>query len=110
MAGSALATWLCDVQSEYGPECDDSPHFRRRDIDLLEATRLLNDSGFQFLPERDLHYVSWASSVCSGIYIGTTSDPILDSEGPSTGVLPAPAVGASSPEVFLHPRGCHVCQ
>ena len=54
VAGSALATWLCDVQSEYGPECDDSPHFRRRDIDLLEATRLLNDSGFQFLPERDL--------------------------------------------------------
>ena len=65
VAGSALATWLCDVQSEYGPECDDSPHFRRRDIDLLEATRLLNDSGFQFLPERALQDQSVMGMVMS---------------------------------------------
>ncbi len=54
VSGCALNTWLSEVRSEYGPECEDSPHFRRRNIDLLEATRLLHDSGFQFLPEMDL--------------------------------------------------------
>ena len=39
---------------EGGKVCEERPHFRRRNIDLLEATRLLNDRGFQFLPEKDL--------------------------------------------------------
>ena len=54
VSGSALATWLGNVQSELGPECDDSPLFRKVDIDMLEAARLLNESGFQFLPEKEL--------------------------------------------------------
>ncbi len=58
VSGSALATWLCNVQSEFGPECKDSPQFRRVDIDMLEAARLLNESGFQFLPEKELQDVT----------------------------------------------------
>ena len=54
VTGSALATWLTDVHSENGPGCEDSSHFRRLNIDLIEAAHLLNDSGFQFLPEKDL--------------------------------------------------------
>ena len=57
VSGSALATWLCNVQCEFGPACEDSPQFRRVDIDMLEAARLLNESGFQFLPEKELQDV-----------------------------------------------------
>ena len=51
---SAINTWLKNVNLTYGPDCEDSPHFRRDGIDHLEAMRLLVDSGFDFLPETDL--------------------------------------------------------
>ena len=51
---SAINTWLKNVNLTFGPDCEDSPHFRRNGIDDLEAMRLLVDSGFDFLPETDL--------------------------------------------------------
>ena len=50
----ALNRWLTEVDSEWGPECVDSPHFRRPNIDCLETVQLLEESGFGFLPEADL--------------------------------------------------------
>ena len=38
----------------YGPDCEDSPHFRRSNIDELEGMRLFGECGFDFLPETDL--------------------------------------------------------
>ena len=35
VTASALATWLCEVDSEYGPESEDSPHFCRGNIDFF---------------------------------------------------------------------------
>ena len=51
---SAINTWLKNVNLTYGPDCEDSPHFRRNGINDLEAMQLLVDSGFDFLPETDL--------------------------------------------------------
>ena len=50
----ALNTWLTGVDPEYGPDCQDSPHFRRPSIDCFEMVQLLEKSGFGFLPEADL--------------------------------------------------------
>ena len=52
--GSAINTWLVDVDLAAGPDCEDSPHFKRVDIDCFEAIRLLEESGFGFLPESEL--------------------------------------------------------
>ena len=46
---SAINTWLKSVNLAYGPDCEDSPHFRRSNI-----MQLLGDCGFDFLPETDL--------------------------------------------------------
>ena len=54
ISGSAINTWLANVDLAAGPDCEDSPHFKRGDIDYVEAMRLLEDSGFGFLPEADL--------------------------------------------------------
>ena len=54
VSGSAINTWLADVDLAAGPDCEDSPHFNRVDIDCFEAIRLLEESGFGFLPESDL--------------------------------------------------------
>ena len=51
---SAINTWLKSVNMAYGPDCEDSPHFRRSNIDDLEAMRLLGECGFDFLPETGL--------------------------------------------------------
>ena len=51
---SAINTWLKSVNMAFGPDCKDSPHFRRSNIDDLEAMQLLGDCGFDFLPETDL--------------------------------------------------------
>ena len=45
---------LNEVDAEWGPECVDSPHFRRINIDCFETVKLLGESGFGFLPEADL--------------------------------------------------------
>ena len=50
----ALNQWLNEVDVEWGPECVDSPHFRRINIDCFETVKLLEESGFGFLPEVDL--------------------------------------------------------
>ena len=39
--GSAINTWLKNVNLAIGPDCEDSPHFRRTGMDDLEAMRLL---------------------------------------------------------------------
>ena len=49
VSGSAINTWLADVDLAAGPDCEDSPHFKRVDIDCFEAIRLLEESGFGFL-------------------------------------------------------------
>ena len=49
----ALNTWLTGVDCEFGPDCEDSPHFRRPNIDCFETVQLLDESGFGFLPEAD---------------------------------------------------------
>ena len=54
ISGSAINTWLRNVNLAVGPDCEDSPHFRRTDIDYMEAMRLLVESGFDFLPDTDL--------------------------------------------------------
>ena len=51
---SALNQWLGKVDVEWGPDCVDSPHFRRVDIDCFDMAKLLEDSGFGFLPDGDL--------------------------------------------------------
>ena len=50
----ALNKWLAEVDAEWGPECVDSPHFKRVNIDCFEQVQLLEESGFGFLPEADL--------------------------------------------------------
>ena len=40
---SALNQWLRNVDAEWGPDCVDSPHFRRVDIDCFEMVKLLED-------------------------------------------------------------------
>ena len=59
ISGSAINTWLNNVDLTVGPDCEDSPHFRRTDIDYMEAMRLLVGSGFDFLPDTDLRNRSW---------------------------------------------------
>ena len=54
MQESAIKTWLVGVDSESGPDCADSPHFRRPNIDCIETVQSLDESGFGFLPETDL--------------------------------------------------------
>ena len=51
---SAINTWLKRVNMAYGSDCEDSPHFRRSNIDKFEAMRLFGRCGFDFLPETDL--------------------------------------------------------
>ena len=51
---SAINTQLKNVNLAYGPDCEDSPHFRRSNINDLEAMQLLEDCRFDFLPETDL--------------------------------------------------------
>ena len=53
--GPPISAAVCsEVDAEWGPECVDSPHFRRTNIDCLETVQLLDESGFGFLPEADL--------------------------------------------------------
>ena len=54
ISDSAINTWLKRANMACGPDCEDSPHFRRSNIDNLEAMRLFGECGFDFLPETDL--------------------------------------------------------
>ena len=54
VADSAINTWLKGANTAYGPDCEDSPYFRFRNVDELEVMRLFGECGFDFLPETDL--------------------------------------------------------
>ena len=54
VADSAINTWLKGANTAYGPDCEDSPYFRCRNMDEIEAMRLFAECGFDFLPETDL--------------------------------------------------------
>ena len=45
VADSAINTWLKGANTAYGPDCEDSPYFRIRNMDELEVMRLCDDSG-----------------------------------------------------------------
>ena len=62
---SAINTWLVEVDSASGPDCEDSPHFKRPNIDCIETVRLLDESGFGFLPESDLQNQQMLETVMS---------------------------------------------
>ena len=51
---SAINSWLKGVNTAMGPDCEDSPHFKRSNLDCMEAMRLLSECGFEFLPSPDL--------------------------------------------------------
>ena len=117
---SALNQWLRNVDAEWGPDCVDSPHFRRVDIDCFEMVRLVEDSGFGFLPEGDLlnqptmdvvltaglrlcalefssEQLKLLAYMCLHVLIG--SAPRKLSTYP---------VGFSRLQVLQHARGCHL--
>ena len=54
VADSAINTWLKGANTECGPDCEDSPCYRIRNMDVLDAMRLFGECGFDFLPETDL--------------------------------------------------------
>ena len=54
VADSAINTWLKGANTEFGPDCEDSPCYRIRNMDVLDAMRLFGECGFDFLPETDL--------------------------------------------------------
>ena len=51
---SAINTWLKGANPAFGPDCEDSPCYRIRNMDVLDAMRLFGECGFDFLPETDL--------------------------------------------------------
>ena len=51
---AAINTRLKGANTEYEPDCEDSPYFRIRNMDVLEAMRLFGECGFDFLPETSL--------------------------------------------------------
>ena len=51
---SAINTWLKGANPAFGPDCEDSPCYRIRNMDVLDAMRLFGGCGFDFLPETDL--------------------------------------------------------
>ena len=42
------------VAEEFGPDCEDSPCYGIRKMNVLEVMRLFGECGFEFLPETDL--------------------------------------------------------
>ena len=54
VADSAINTWLKGANPEFGPDCEDSPCYRIRNMNVLDVMRLFGECGFEFLPETDL--------------------------------------------------------
>ena len=54
VADSAINTWLKGANPEFGPDCEDSPCYGIRKMNVLEVMRLFGECGFEFLPETDL--------------------------------------------------------
>ena len=54
VADSAINTWLKGANPAFGPDCEDSPCYRIRNMNVLDVMRLFGECGFEFLPETDL--------------------------------------------------------
>ena len=54
VADSAINTWLKGANPAFGPDCEDSPCYGIRKMNVLEVMRLFGECGFEFLPETDL--------------------------------------------------------
>ena len=54
VADSAINTWLKGATPAFGPDCEDSPCYRIRNMNVLDVMRLFGECGFEFLPETDL--------------------------------------------------------
>ena len=54
VADSAINTWLKGANPEFGPDCEDSPCYGIRKMNVLEVMSLFGECGFEFLPETDL--------------------------------------------------------
>ena len=53
VADSAINTWLKGANPAFGPDCEDSPCYRIRNMSVLEVMRLFGECGFEFLPKTD---------------------------------------------------------
>ena len=96
----ALNQWLNEVDIEWGPECVDSPHFRRINIDCFETVKLLEESGFGFLPEVDLQNQPTMEAVMSvGLRLCA-----LEFTSEQLKVLAYLSVSGVLPESFPHSR------
>ena len=51
VADSAINTWLKGANPAFGPDCEDSPCYRIRNMNVLDV---FGECGFEFLPETDL--------------------------------------------------------
>ena len=97
---SALNTWLTGVDPECGPDCQDSPHFRRPSIDCFETVQLLEKSGFGFLPEADMqNQPSMETVMTVGLRLCA-----LEFTSRQLKVLAYLAVSGLLPESFPHTR------
>ena len=47
VADSAINTWLKGANTEFGPDCEDSPCYRIRNLDVLDAMRLFGECGLR---------------------------------------------------------------
>ena len=54
VADSAINTWLKGANPAVGPDCEDSPCYGIRNMNVLDVMRLFGECGFEFLPETDL--------------------------------------------------------
>ena len=54
VADSAINMWLKGANPAFGPDCEDSPCYRIRNMNVLDVMRLFGECGFEFLPETDL--------------------------------------------------------
>ena len=72
---SAINTWLKNINLTYGPDCEDSPHFRRNSINDLEAMQLLGDSSWDGLAAELLG--QYRDTTLS--YLRNYNDPIYSS-------------------------------
>ena len=89
-----------EVDSASGPDCEDSPHFKRRNIDCIETVRLLDESGFGFLPESDLQNQPMLETVMSvGLRLCA-----LEFTAKQLNILAYLSMSGLLPETFPHER------
>ena len=52
VADSAINTWLKGTNPAFGPDCEDSPCYGIRNMNVLDVMRLFGECGFEFLPRQ----------------------------------------------------------